>query len=330
MHSIISRRRAVIALGASALAPSIAFNPLTLFAQTPKIHRVAFLTSETEASNKNRLDAFIAALREHGYTEGGNLVLTRHYAGGNPARLPALAEEMARTRPDVIFAPSTISVRAAQKAAGAVPIVFSTAGRPVEDGLVASLRRPGGNITGTTNMTADLTDKRLELLKAAAPQIRRIAVLQDTLGTENSLTSAAKILGVQLLMTDLLRPEDAERRAAEIKKWRADALYIPSGPNNTNNRTLLVEFAARLRLPIGSALKEITQDGGLVSYGPNFEAQYRRAAAYVSRILKGAKPADLPVEQPTVFDLVINLKTARTLGLKIPESMLLRADQVIE
>ena len=325
---MITRRKTIIALGAGALMP------LASFAQQQKVWRVGVLTSEGVASSRLRMDAFASTLRELGYVEGGNLVLTYRYADGDIKQLPALAEELARTKPDLIFAPNTISVLAAKKAAPATPIVFSNAGDPVADGLVASLRRPGGNITGTTNITTDLAAKRMEMLKEAVPSVARVAVLLDKSGAntkqDDVLASAAKTLKVQLLMTDLLRREDFERRSAEFKKWRADAILIVSGPNNTFNRALLVEFAAKLRLPAMAALKEYTEAGCFMSYGPNFEALYRRAAHYIDKILKGAKPGDLPVEQPTVFELLVNMKTAKSLGIKIPQSILVQATKVIE
>ena len=325
---MITRRKIVIALGAGALAP------LACFAQQQNVYRVGVLTSEGVASSRLRMDAFSSALRELGYVEGGNLVLTYRYADGDLARLPALAEELVRTKPDVIFAPNTVSVVAAKKAAPATPIVFSNAGDPVADGLVASLRRPGGNITGTTNITTDLAAKRLEILKETVPSATRVAVLLDdsrvNLRQVEMLPSAAKALGVQLLMTDLLRREDFERRSAELKQWRANAIYIVSGPNNTFNRALHVEFAVKLRLPTVGAIREFPEAGGLMSYGPNFEALYRRAAAYIDKILKGAKPGDIPVEQPTTFDFVVNMKTAKALGIKIPNSIMVRATKVIE
>ena len=330
---MITRRQLVVALGAGMLAP------LVSFAQGKRVYRVGVLTSEGVASSRQRMAAFAAALREFGYVEGGNLVLTYRYADGDVKLLPALADELAATKPDVIFAPNTISVLAAKKAAATTPIVFSNAGDPVADGLVASLARPGGNITGTTNITTDLAAKRLEMLKAAIPSTARVAVLIDNSGAFNTrqdttqvsaLRSAAKALGIQILSTDLLRRDDFNLRSAELKKWSADALYIVSGPNNMFNRALHAEFATRLRLPAVGAFKEQAEAGTLMSYGPSFEVLYRRAAYYVDRILKGAKPADLPVEQPTVFELVVNLKTARVLGVKMPQTFLIQATTVID
>ena len=323
---MITRRKFILALGA--------LTPLASFAQGKKIYRIGVLTSEGAASSRQRMDAFASTLRERGYAEGGNLVITYRYADGDLKQLPGLAEDLARTRPDVIFAPNTISVLAARTAARSTPIVFSNAGDPVADGLVASLRRPGGNITGTTNITTDLAAKRLEMLRAAVPSASHVAVLLDNSGVNTGqvdvLPSAAKVLGVQLLMTDLLRREDFEGRMAKLKEWRADAILITSGPNNTFNRKLHVEFAAKLRIPAVGAIAEFTEAGGLMSYGPNFEALYRRAAVYVDRILKGANPADLPVEQPTVFELLVNMQTAKTLGIRIPQAFLLRVDRMIE
>lgn len=322
-----ARRPFVVALGVGALAPP------TLFAQSQRIYRVGVLSHETVASSKIRMDAFVATLRERGYTDGGNLVLLYRYADGDTKRLPALAEELMRERPDVIFAPSGITALAAKKASGATPIVFSNVGDPVAMGLVASLARPGGSVTGTTNITADLAAKRLEILKAAVPSLSRVAVLRDDFagtGQLEVLRTAAKALGAELLITDLMRSEDFERRLAEFKDWRADALFVTSGPRNTFHRELHARLAQALRIASMGGSNDFAEAGGLVSYGPNFPALYRRAAVYVDRILKGARPADLPVEQPTVFELVVNVRVASALGIKIPATVLLRADRVIE
>ena len=325
---MITRRELINAVGAGALSP------LASFGQAQRIYRVGILTPEGVASIKKRMDAFVSALRELCYVEGANLVLTCRYADGDVKQLPTLAEELVRNRPDVIFAPNPVGVLAARKVAGAIPIVFSNVSDPVALGIVASLARPGGSITGTSNISSDLAAKRLEMLKEAVPSAARVAVLIDEALTSTAqvalLRPAAKAFGVQLLITDLLRRDAFERRTAELKKWRADAVYVTAGPSNTFNRALHVEFATRLKLPTVGTNPEFPEAGALMSYGPNRETQYRRAATYVDKILKGAKPADLPVEQPTVFELVINMKTAKALGIKVPQSILIQATQVIE
>ena len=323
------RRLAVIALGAGALAPK------ALFAQGPKVHRVGILTSEGVASSKRRMDSFVSALRELGYVEGGNLVLTFRYADGDVDQLPALAKELVRTRPDVIFAPNGVAVLAVRRVAGATPVVFSNVSDPVALGLAASLARPGGTSTGLSNINTELAAKRLDLLKAAVPGIVRVAVLSDGEDSNSSrqiemLRPAATALGLQLLITDLSRRDDLERRMAELRQWRADALYIVSGPSNTFSRALHAELATRLRLPAMAGIDFFPDAGGLMSYGPNFETLHRRAAAYVDKILKGANPGDLPVERPTVFDLVVNIQTAKALGIKVPQTILMQATRLIE
>ena len=318
----------MMAFGASALAA-----PFASFAQQPgKVWRIGILHTETQASAKARVDAFIQGLAKLGYVEAKNVTFVPRYADGQNDRLPALAEDLMRQKPDVIFAPNTPTVRAARKVAGSTPIVFAHAGDPVATGLVNSLRQPGGNITGTSNINTELAAKRLEILKETIPAVSRVAVFvgEASDAQTNALAPAAKALGIQLQLTDSVRGENFELTLAALRKWRAHAIYITSTPTATQNRALHAEFAAKLRVPAIAGITEFVEAGGFMSYGPSFEALYRQAATYVDRILKGAKPGDLPIEQPTVFELAINMKTAKALGITIPKAVLFRADKVIE
>jgi putative ABC transport system substrate-binding protein len=326
---VITRRQTLFALGAAALAL-----PHLSFAQT-KVRRVCILGNMN--ASDSLLDAFTLGLRELGYVEGKNVIIERHLAEGDATRLDVLAADLVRQKPDVIFAPNSISLEAAKKAAGTIPIVFAVAGDPVGAGFVASLARPGGSITGTTNITQDLSAKRLQILKQAAPKISRVAVLDpgDSVASIRTqqfeeVQRAAKVFGMQVLHTQLLRREDFEPVSAQLRKWRADSMYFVSSPTNTYNRALLVEFSTKMRLPAVYADKVFSELGGFISYGPSFEALYRRAATYVDKVLKGARPADLPVEQPTKFEMVINVRTAKALGVAIPQSILVQATKVIE
>ncbi len=324
----VTRRKLLVALGAAALA-----SPLASLAQT-KIWRIG-IPGNMSASDK-MLESFTQGLRELGYVEGNNVVLERRLAEGDVARLDALAAELVRQKPDVIFAPNSISVDAAKKATGTIPIVFCIAGDPVGSHFVASLAHPGGNITGTSNIPQELSAKRLQLLKEAAPKISRVAVFGDqTIGDISRIQveevkRAAKVLGMEVLVTGIKARNDIEPVSAQLRKWRADSILIISAPTNTFNRKLLVEFSEKIRLPAIYADKLFAEAGGLITYGPNIETLYRRAAFYVDKILKGAKPADIPVEQPTTFELVVNMKTAKVLGIKIPNLILVRTDKVIE
>ncbi len=261
------------------------------------------------------------------------MIVRRVERGGD---LDALAAEVVREKPDVIFAPNTVVARAAKKVAGTIPIVFSVVGDPVGSGFAASLARPGGSMTGTTNIPGELSAKRLQLLKQAAPNIKRVVILDPkytgvvSQPQVDEAKRAAKLLGIEVFSTNIGRREDFEPVAAQLRKWRADALFVNSNPSNTANRELLAAFAATVRLPAIYAERSYVEAGGFMSYGPSFAGLYRRAAYYVDRIFKGAKPADLPIEQPTKFEFFINGKTAKALGLAIPQSLLITAEKVIE
>jgi putative ABC transport system substrate-binding protein len=267
--------------------------------------------------------------------EGQNIVIERRFADGKLDRLPALAAELVNFKVDVIFAPPTTAALAAKKATSAIPIVFALVGDPVGTGFVASLARPGWNMTGLSTINVELGAKRLELLKEAFPTVSRVAVLLNPTDPSNVLQlketqRAAQALGMQLLPIEAQRPEDFDPAFLAMTTGRADALLVMENPINFTHRKLIVDLSNKSRRPAMHALTELVDAGGLMSYSVSYPDQFRRAATYVDKILKGAKPADLPVEQPTKFELVINLKTAKALGLTIPPSLLFRADQVIQ
>ena len=331
-YSCRSTRRAfLIALGASALAPlaSIAQQ------QSGKIRRIGILSNSRRQSVNDLYEVFAQRLRELGNVEGDNLVIERRFSDGNSDRLPALAAELVQLKVEVIFAANTIAVQAAKPIVGAIPIVFATVDDPVGSGFVASLARPGGTITGLSIIQNELSAKRLQLLKEAFPTISRVAVFVSpgepvSTGQFSEVQRAAKALGLETLAVSIRNRGDFELVSAMLRKWRYDSTYVLDTGENYNNRKLLIEFAARGRLPAIFPGANQANDGGLIAYSPKIADQFRGAAKFVDKILKGAKPGDLPIEQPTKFELVINMKTAKALGITIPPSILVRADRVIE
>jgi ABC-type uncharacterized transport system substrate-binding protein len=301
-----------------------------------KVYRVGYLTAGSATANPGVLDAFRQGLRELGWVEGQNIIMEYRSAEGRFDRLPDLAAELVRLKVDVIVAAPTPAALAARKATGSVPIVGVSLTSPVELGLIASLARPGGNITGVSySVGADIFGKDLELLKEVVPKVRRVAVLSNPDGPSQPLTisninAAARSLGLQLQLVGARGPGDFDGAFAAMAKERAGALFVVTDPVFIPHRAQIVNLAAKNRLPSIFTQRADVEAGGLISYGPNFADMYRRAATYVDKILRGAKPADLPVEQPTKFELVINLKTAKALGLTIPQSLLGRADEVIQ
>ena len=278
---------------------------------------------------------FMQELRKLGYVEGKNIIIELGLSAGSLARLPVLAAELVSRNVDIIYASNTPAVRAAKQATSTIPIVFAAVGEPVKSGFVTSLGRPGGNITGLANANPDLSAKRLQLLKEAFPGVSRVAVLityeANPAGALAEIDRAAKALQVQVVTSaEIKRSADFEGVAARLYEAKADALYVAVSPLNFLNRKLLAQFAEQVRLPAIFPTREFAEAGALMSYGAKYEALYRRAAVYVDKILKGAKPADLPVELPTEFELVLNAKTAGKLGFAIPEGLLLRAAKVIE
>jgi putative tryptophan/tyrosine transport system substrate-binding protein len=306
--------------------------------QAAKIARIGYLATNRAAS-PHLPAAFLQGLRDLGYVEGRNVVIEYRNAEGKPERLPALAAELVALKVDVIFAGGgTLPALAAKHATRTLPIVFADAADPVTSGLVTSLARPGGNVTGLYALAAELVSKRLELLKQAVPGVSRVAVLwqpgalpeRTTMDMRKDAEVAARALGVQLQFLEVRGPADFDRAFSDMTKARAGALTVLPGTIFLSERKRLVGLAARNRLPAVYLARESVDAGGLMSYAPNIADLFRRAATYVDKILKGAKPADLPVEQPTKFELVINLKTAKALGLTIPPSLLQRADEVLQ
>jgi ABC-type uncharacterized transport system substrate-binding protein len=282
---------------------------------------------------------FRQGLNETGYVDGRNIAVEYRWAEGNPERFPALAAELVALNVDVIVTGGgTLAALAAMRATAALPIIFTAAGDPVAEGLVTSLSRPGGNVTGLSVFSVELVGKRLELLKQVVPGANLIALLlkPDSIPDRaraarlKEAEAAARALGLGLQVIEARGPEDFDRAFSEISAARADALTIPATPVFTVERQRLADLAAKHRLPTVSEYREFVEEGGLMSYGPSLPDLFRRAIGYIDKILKGAKPADLPVEQPTKFELVINLKTAKALGLTVPASLLARADEVIE
>ena len=313
---------------------------VTAEAQQPKkIPRIGYLSAGDPASESARSEAIRLALRELGYIEGQNIAIEYRYAEGKQDRYPELAAELVRLKVDIIVvAGGNVMVRAAKNATKTIPIVMSGVGAdPVEAGLVESLARPGGNVTGITNLGTELGGKRLELLKEAVPKLARVAVLYDpanpasVLEVKEVLPVAARALGLTIQPWEVRAADDFERVFAAMSKQRPDGLYVlAGGPLMCANQKRIVGFALKSRLPSMYSSREAVDAGGLMSYGADLADSYRRVAYYVDRILKGAKPADLPVEQPTKFELVINLKTAKQIGLTIPPEVLARANRLIK
>ncbi len=303
--------------------------------QVAKIPRIGLLSPFSPSDTALWHQAFRQGLRDLGWVEGKNISIEYRYSEGRADRLPDLAADLVRLKVDIIVAAVTTDALAAKNATRAIPIVMASAGDPVASGLVESLARPGGNITGLSQIAPELVGKRLELLKEIAPTLSRVAVLwnpQNPGSTLNwkELQLPARALGVQLQSLEVRSPNDFVNAFKDATRARAGALAIMPDSVFVTNLKRIADLAAKSRLPSIFHLREFADSGGLVAYGPDRSDMFRRAASYVDKILKGAKPADLPVEQPTKFELVINLKTAKALGLRIPPSVLVRADQVIE
>ena len=302
--------------------------------QSAKLPTVGFLGQSTPLGEGERAVVFAQRLREFGWIEGRTVAIEYRWAGGQDDRLAEIAAEFVRLKVDIIVTGGTPAVLAAKQATSVIPIVFATAGDPVGMGLVASLARPGGNVTGLSVLSADLAGKRLDLLRDAIPSFRRLAIMGNVgnpfivleLG---ELQAAARKFGLHVDTLEIRRPQDIAL-ALETVKGRAEALYVCQDLLTLGNRLRINTLALGTRLPVMHASREHIEAAGLMSYGPNFLDSFRRAGEYVDKILRGAKPADLPVEQPTKFDLVINLITAKALGLEVPPTLLARADEVIE
>ena len=345
MHRRRVRRRsrfmhatAVFAALLVLLPVAVLLVPLAAEAQhAATIPRIGLLfpTSLSDPRTPRFLEAFRQGLRELGYAEGQNIAIESRFAEGKWDQLPSLAAELVRLKVEVIVTYTTPATQAAKQATGTIPIVVAAVIDPVAAGLVASLAHPGGNITGLSQMVPELVGKQLEILKEVAPKISRVALLGNPANAGNAsqvrhAQNAARALGMRLQSLEARDPSEIESAFAAMTTERAGAVIVLIDSTLIDHRKRIADLAARRRLPMVSGTIETAETGGLMAYGPSVRDMFRRAATHVDKILKGAKPADLPIEQPTKFDLVINLRTAKALGLTIPQSVLLRADQVIQ
>jgi putative ABC transport system substrate-binding protein len=326
----VTRRNSIALLGSAAAA-----YPLAAHAQQPaKLPTIGFLSPTTASVDNRRSAAFVQRLRELGWIEGRTVAIEVRSAEGRSERATEIVAEFVRQKVDVIVTAGTVNVLAAKHATSVIPIVVVTAGDPVGTGLVASLARPGGNVTGLSLQQTDLAGKRLELLREVVPALRRLAIMAN-MGNPASVLemgevqAAAGTLGLTVVTVEIRGIEDIAP-AFETLKARADALYVPSDPLVGTHRIRIITLALAARVPAIYGSREYVEVGGLISYGPNFPDLFRRGADYVDKILRGAKPGEIPVEQPTNFEFAINLTTAKALGLEIPPTLLARADEVIE
>jgi putative ABC transport system substrate-binding protein len=323
------RREFITLLGGAAAAWPIAARGQ----QIGKVYSIAFFTAGS--SGAGALPAFVEALRQLGWIEGKNVVIEHRYAENRLDRLPELAAELVRLKVDVIVAAGTLAPLAAKQATTTIPIVMTSAGDPLGSGLVASLAQPGGNVTGLSLMVPDIGGKRLELLKELVPRISRVAVLWNAANPYSAhvlreTESAARTSGIEVQSLEVRGPNDFDKVFEAARLQHPDALITVEDPLTVNYRNQIADFAATNRLPAIHGVREFVEAGGLMAYGASLSDLYRRAAAYVDKILRGTKPADLPIQQPTKFEFVINLKAAKALGLTVPPTLLVRADEVIE
>jgi putative ABC transport system substrate-binding protein len=318
------------------LTLSLLASPLPAEAQSPaKVWRIGFLSPGWFALHTRNREAFVQGLRELGWMEGHNIAIEYRYAEGSYERLPALAAELVRLKVDVIFAPSAPATQAAKQATTTIPIVMATLGDPVRAGFVTGLAQPGGNITGTAGFAPELGGKQLELLKMAVPGLTVVAALANpanpnALHVLREIAHAAQALEVQLRRVDVREASELDAALAVMTSERTDALIVLPDPMVFDQRQRIVAWAAKRRLPVMYFTREFVESGGLMTYGPELASRHRHAATYVDKILKGATPADLPVEQPIQFELVINLKTAQAMGLTLPPTFLFQATEVIQ
>jgi putative ABC transport system substrate-binding protein len=328
---VADRRIFIHALAAGLLAaPSIVSAQ-----QTARVWRIGFLAAASRETLASRYDAFLMGMRDLGYVEGKNLLVEARFADGQYDRLPGFAAELVQLKPDVIVAVPSPAIRAAQEATTTIPIVFPSTGDPVGSGFVASLARPGGNLTGLSNSNLDVAAKTLDLLKTMLPNMSGIAILANPgSSTEaamlKNISAMAQKMGVRVLAVEASTPEQIEAGFVTMDRNRADAVIVGADALMGMQQRQIAQLAMKHRLPSISQGGGYGRAGGLMGYGLNNNESYRRAAVYVDKILKGAKPGQLPVEQPTKLELVINLRTAKALGLTIPQSLLLRADEVIQ
>lgn len=309
------------------------FSPLAAAQQVEKVRRVGFLSAPTPSPAM--INAFRQGLRENGYVDGRSIVIEWRSAEGKDEQLPRLAAELISLKAEVIVTFASLATLAAKRATTTIPIVFTQVGDPVGSGFVASLARPGANVTGLTNVVVDLTGKRLELTREAVPGLKSVAILTNPadLNRASYLTEteiAAGRLGLEVRVVDARHLSELQPAFTTIAKARAQAVVLAPDPLIFTHRLQIANLATKARVPVVGSDRELAEAGALISYGPNRLETLRRAAVYVDKILKGAKPADLPVEGPTKFELVVNLKTAKALGLTIPQSVLFRADDLIK
>jgi putative tryptophan/tyrosine transport system substrate-binding protein len=326
----MKRREFITLLGGSAVAWPV----VARAQQAGKLPTIGFLGASTASAESQRVAAFVQRLRELGWIEGRTVAIEVRWGEGRNERYADIAAEFVRLKVDVIVTQGTLTVIAARQATSVIPIVFAGAADPVGNDLVASLARPGGNVTGLSNQGTDLAAKRLELLREIVPAFARVAIMGNVGNPAivlemREVQAAARMLGLEVAILEIRRAEDIAS-AFPALQVRADALYVAADPLLGTNRIRINTLALGARLPTMHDFREYVEAGGLMSYGPNLVDVFRRSADFVDKILRGAKPDDIPVEQPTKFDLVVNLTTAKALGLTIPESFLLRADEVIE
>jgi putative tryptophan/tyrosine transport system substrate-binding protein len=322
-------------IGLVVLALSFFVAPLAADAQQPVSPRRVGVLLALLGPDSLEAQAFRQGLRDAGYAEGRDVVIEWRSANGDYARLPQLAADLVKGKVDVIVADITVAIQAAKHATSSIPIVMAIVADPVGSGLVANLAKPGGNVTGLSIMLAELSVKRLQLLKEAIPRLTRVGVVWNPAtpwhakAVENLKATAAS-LGIDLSFVSVRTPEEISPAVAAVSRAHAQALYVVDGPPLFNHRTTFLKLATTARLAVISGERQYTDEGGLMSYGPSYEDQLRRAAEYVDKILKGGKPSDLPIQQPTKFVVVVNLKTAKVLRLTIPQTVILQADQVID
>ena len=324
------RRSLIIALAlfCAASVPALAQQPR-------KIYRIAMLERESAESNFARLDAFRKGLRELGYIEGQNLLIEYRSAEGRDDAYPKLCAEAVRLKVDLIVGRGTPTILACKRATTTIPILMTGAGDPVADGLIAGFARPGGNVTGFSSSTVELTAKRLEVLRDLLPKVSHVAALLNMSNPNlprqwKELLAAAQALGIRVTLFDVRKPEDLNLAFEQAAKQGLDSAYVALDTLTETNRKPIADLAIKHRLPTVAGLTNYVEAGCLVSYAPAQETIYRRAASVVDKIFRGAKPADIPVEQPALFELTINLKTAKALGISVPKDLLVRADKVIE
>jgi len=308
--------------------------PLAANAQS-KTPRIGFMGNSTAALEANLVDAFREGLREHGYEEGRNIVIEYRWADGKYERFPALVAELIAANVEVIVTAGTPAALAMKKATTTVPLVMVAVGDPVGTGLVPSLARPGANLTGLSSVAPDLEGKRLQLLREVVPALSHVAMFINSLNpfhvsSMRQARAAAQSMGIKLQLHDIRKSEDLDDAFAAIRKERPDAVLILADRVFLHNRERMIDFTKEQRLPNVNAYKELVEVGGLMSYGPSYEDMHKRAAIYVDKILKGAKPADLPIEQPSKFTFIVNLKAAKALGVTVPSQLLGLADELID